>query len=151
MIFVPYNVPSSKNSKIHTRAGGVFSSKTVQKYLRQIGIISYSVSKKEVKEYKTRENVFRKNLENYFKNNFDFSKEVPCEIGIHFVRGSKHKFDFVNVCQIVLDLLTAHGMVPDDNMDFIIPIPLKKDNIWYSYNKTNPGFYITILNPLSNT
>lgn len=146
MIFIPYNVPSSKNSKIHTKSGGVFMSATVQKYLREIGIASFSSSKKIVKEYKTRPNQFRDATEKYFKDNFDFSQNIPCELGIHFVRGSRHKFDMYNIFQIVADLLVAHDIIPDDNMDCLIPIPMKIDNLWYSYDKLKPGIYLKIMN-----
>jgi hypothetical protein len=147
MMFVPFNVPSSKNSKIHTKSGSVFMSATVQKYLRLIGIQSYSASKKTVVEYKTRPNLFRLNTEAYMKANFDFSKGEPLELGIHFVRNSKHKFDFGNIQQIVADLLVAHRIIPDDNMDYMIPIPMKVNNLWYSYDKTNPGVYLEVINP----
>lgn len=122
-------------------------SATVQKYLRLIGIQSYSASKKTVVEYKTRPNLFRLHTEAYIKANFDFSKGEPLELGIHFVRNSKHKFDFVNICQVIFDLLTAHGIIPDDNMDCMIPIPVKINNLWYSYDKTSPGVYLEVLNP----
>jgi hypothetical protein len=146
-MFIPGNVPSSKNSKIHTRAGGVFMSATVQKYLREIGIVSFSSSKKTVKEYKNRKNLFKINTENEFKESFDFTKGDPCVLGIHFVRGTKHKFDMYNIFQIIADLLVAHNIIPDDNMDYLIPMPMKLDNRWYSYDKDNPGVILDILNP----
>lgn len=151
MIFIPGNTPSSKNSKIHTKTGGVFMSKTVQNYLKNAGIQSFSSSKKIVKEYKTKPNLFRNSTEVYFKTLFDFTKGEPCELGIHFVRGSKHKFDMYNIFQIIADLLVAHDIIPDDNMDCLVPIPLKIKGQWYSYDKNNPGVYLEILNPNKNS
>ena len=49
-LFIGTNVPSLKNSKIKT-SRGIFSSKTVGKYLRGLGIQSFSSSKKIVKGY----------------------------------------------------------------------------------------------------
>jgi 5'-3' exonuclease len=58
--FIPYNTPSSKNSRVNTGKGS-FHSPAVSKYLRKLGIAGYSVSKREVKEYKdkNRTNQFR--------------------------------------------------------------------------------------------
>ena len=68
MIFIPHNVASSKNSKINTSKGS-FISKTTKKYLRSLGIQSFSSSKKEVKLYKTIPLSFPvKELKNELKN-----------------------------------------------------------------------------------
>jgi chlorite dismutase len=141
MIFIPENVPSLKNSKIKT-SKGIFPSKTVKKYLQKLGIQKYSVSKKEVVGYATRENLFIKK----FKEN-NWKKPLnQAIIEFHFVRGSKHKFDFHNAVQILADLMVAHDLIEDDNMDYFIPFPMKKNNKWYSYDKKNPGVYIKIKN-----
>lgn len=137
MIFIKGNVPSLKNSKIKT-SKGIFPSKTVVNYLKELGIIHYSSGKKEVKCYKTKPNLFAEQ----FKNNVKPSTQVIIEF--HFVRNSKHKFDFNNATQIILDLLTAHDFIEDDNMDWVIPFPMKLNDKWYSYNKENPGVYINI-------
>ena len=54
LIFIPNNVPSLKNSKVKT-GRGIFSSPTVNKYLRALGIQSFSSSKKFVKGYVIKE------------------------------------------------------------------------------------------------
>lgn len=144
MIFIPGSIPSSKNSKVAT-AKGVFHSKTVGKFLREIGIASYSASRKEVKFYKTRKCMFP----------FDELKEMmsykqdgkPAMIGIHFVRKTKAKFDFHNICQILFDLMVAGDVIEDDNMECVLPFPLKYNGVWYSVNKDNPGVWITLMNP----
>lgn len=141
-IFLPYNVPSSKNSRINTSRGS-FPSATVSRYLRALGIQSYSASRKEVIEYKTRPNVFKSTLEDYFKDVNEI--EIPIKIGFHFIRGTRHKFDFHNAIQIIADLLTAHGFIEDDNMDYLIPFPLELEGKYYSYDKENPGVIIKIL------
>lgn len=140
-LFIQNNVPSLKNSKIKT-SRGIFSSKTVGKYLRSLGIQSYSSSKKLVKGYVTRENEFLK-TKDYFQQ---YLKDKPHLVGFHFVRNSKHKFDFNNATQILADLLVAHDIIDDDNMDNFIPCPLKINNSYYTYDKQNPGVYIKILN-----
>jgi len=57
-IFIPGNIPSLKNSKIMT-SKGLFSSKTVKKFLRSHGIQSYSSKDKIVKGYVKTPDTFR--------------------------------------------------------------------------------------------
>lgn len=140
MIFIPNNVPSLKNAKIHTKQG-VFSSKTVQKYLRSFGIKHYSSGRKTVDCYKTIPMTFPvKELKELFKD-----AQYPVEVGLHFVRGSRHRADFTNLNQILLDLFTAFDVIPDDNMDYILPRALKINDKFYSYDKDTPGVWVTII------
>lgn len=140
-IWLPYHVPSLKNSKIKS-SRGIFPSKTVKNYIKDLGIQSYSASKKMVVGYKTRPNEFE-NIRSEFEQRIE-GKEPPFEIGLHFVRKTKHKFDFNNASQIIADLLVAHDMIEDDNMDYFIPYAFKINNQFYSYDKENPGVYIEI-------
>lgn len=137
-IFVPLNTPSSKNSKVATTKG-VFHSKTVMKYLSALGVQHYSVSRKEVTEYKTKPNLFRLAFKDWVK------PEGQVKIGLHFVRDSRRKADFHNICQVVLDLMVAHNLIEDDSMDYILPFPMEKDGKYYSIDKDKPGVYIKIL------
>lgn len=136
MIFIPGDVPSSKNSKIKT-ASGVFNSKAVRKYLQNIGVKNFSSSKKTVEEYKTRPNLFRQSVGQYF-----YSSGYPVFVGFHFVRKTKMKFDFHNMCQIIADLLVAHDFIQDDDIEHFIPVPLKLHGQWWSYDKENPGVFL---------
>jgi hypothetical protein len=144
VIWIPGNVPSLKNSKVKT-SKGIFSSPSVNKYIRTLGIQSYSASKKVIKEYKDPKNpnIFRNIMDIYFPKKTDIIN--PLVLGFHFVRNSKHKFDFNNANQLICDLLVAHDYIEDDNMDYLIPMPFKIGNDWYSYNKENPGVYLKVL------
>ena len=142
LIFIPGNVPSSKNSRINTTKGS-FASKTVKSYLNSLGIQSYSSSKKLVKGYVNKPNLIESLREDFLKQTS--GKELPLEIGFHFIRDSKRKFDFHNIVQVVLDLMTAHDIIIDDNMDCVIPFALKIDGKFYSVNKENPGVWIKII------
>lgn len=136
MIFIPLNTPSSKNSKIKT-SKGLFHSKTVTKYLRALGIQSFSSSKKEIKLYKTIPLIFPvEELKELFLN-----VSPPIIIGFHFIRDSKRKADFHNLVQLPLDLMTAFEIIPDDNMDEIFPIPfsINETGQLYSVDKNNSG------------
>lgn len=136
LIFIEGNVPSLKNSKQFipsrtTKSGKVIRSmlipsKTVTKYLKAY-------------EYQYMDAATRKKFLTLQ------SESIPAIVGFHFVRGSRHKFDFGNACQIIQDLMVTHGWIDDDNMDFLIPIPFKMNDKWYTYNKLKPGVYIKII------
>jgi len=145
MVFIKGSIPSSKNSKVAT-SKGVFHSKTVGKFLREMGIQHYSVSRKEVTYYKTRPCAFPvKELKELVQHCGQSKIEYPVKFGIHFVRQTKSKFDFHNICQILFDLMVAFDIIEDDNMDCILPFPMQIDNKWYSVDKENPGAWIAIL------
>ena len=146
MIFIPNNIPSLKNSKIATTIGKapnkrviLLPSKTVKKYLKAMGIKKYS-AKGYVEEYATRENLFREAVGNFFDG-----CQKPVVVKFFFVRGSHHKFDIINAMQIICDLLVAHGYIEDDNADYLIPVPMRAEGKWYSYDKDNPGVYLKIV------
>ena len=142
MVFISGSIPSSKNSKVAT-SKGVFHSKTVTKWLREQGIQHYSVSKKEITYYKTRPCIFPvEQLSQLLSASHGIK---PVKIGIHFVRQTKAKFDFHNICQILFDLMVAFSIIEDDNMDCILPFPMQMNGAWYSVDKNTPGAYITIL------
>ena len=142
LIWIPFNTPALKNSKVKT-SRGIFSSPTVKKYLRKLGIQSYSSSKKIVKGYVNKPNLIENLREDFLKQ--IEGKELPLEIGFHFVRNSLRKWDFHNIVQAPLDLLTAHDIIIDDNIDCVVPFALKIDNKFYSVDKLNPGVWIKII------
>ena len=139
-VFIKGNVPSSKNSKVATKTG-LFHSKSVGKYLRSLGIMAYSVTRKTVTGYKTIQSTYPiQDLTSLFKGSVS-----PIKVGLHFVRKDKKHFDFHNISQIVFDLMVAHDIIEDDNMNCILPFPYMIDGAWYSIDKENPGVYISIL------
>jgi len=154
MIFIPGNIPSLKNSKVKT-ARGIFSSPTVNKFLRSIGIQKFNSRKKEVKGYvdPTRPNKFEALREEFAK--MKAGKDDPIVIGYHQVRNSKRLFDFSNSVEIVQDLMTAHDFIEDDNVKHVFPVPMSIDGQLidqdnprafplYSVDKENPGVYIKL-------
>jgi len=152
MIFIEGNVPSLKNSKVMTKKG-IFSSPTVSRWLRNLGIQSFSSSKKIVKGYvdKTRPNKIEE-LRSEF-NKMKVGIDDPILIGFHQVRNSKRLFDFSNSVEVIQDLFTAHDFIKDDNVKYIYPIPMtiegelaspeNRDKL-YSVDKNNPGVYIKL-------
>ena len=138
-IFIPGNVPSLKNSKIKTDKG-IFPSKTVVKYLRSLGIKSYSSSKKIITIYRKYPYKFGPIVEP-MRQELKTAKR-PHVVMFHFVRDSKRKFDFINAVQIIADLLVAADIILDDDMDNFIPYPWRRVGQWYSYDKDKPGVWL---------
>lgn len=48
-------------------------------------------------------------------------KPYPLRVAFKIYRKTKRRFDYVNIVQSLLDLMTKHGWIPDDNADIIIP------------------------------
>ena len=117
--FIPGNVPSSKNGRRWT--GKYFiSSKTVMKY-----------RKDTAKYYKQYAASFAKELSKH---------DLPVIVSFKFIRGTRHKFDYINPAQTVQDDMVKHGWIEDDNMTYIIPRFEA-----YKYDKENPGVEIKTL------
>lgn len=118
--FIPFNTPSSKNSKRWTG--------------------KMLINSKQVMNYKKATAVF------WVKHSKDFLKttknlEKPLKIGFYFIRDSKRKFDFVNLAQLPLDLMQEYGWIPDDCMTEVIPVFLG-----FEVDKEKAGVEISILN-----
>lgn len=118
-IFIPYNVPSSKNSKQWT-GKMLINSKTVMTYKKNTAgdYLRYKIP---------------------FKNLIK-DKEFPITVSFKFIRGSRHKFDYINPAQTVQDLMVKNGWIEDDNCTFMIPHFEP-----YEYDKENPGVIIKVL------
>ena len=122
-IFIPGNVPSSKNGRRWTGRYFIVSKQT-QRY--------YKNSKKYWIEHKKE---FKKLLKGK-----DSQNKAPYRITFKFVRKSRHKFDYINPAQTVQDQMVKYGWITDDNAEEMIPIFLE-----FEYNKDNPGVYINVL------
>ena len=86
---------------------------------------------------------YRKSTEVYFlQNRLKFKKMFnglpPFQVGLYFVRKSKHRFDYINACQILADIMVEAQWLVDDNADFFVPVFLG-----YETNKQKAGVYIT--------
>lgn len=128
-IFIPINVPSSKNSK-----------QFVYNYKSQRGFL---VNSNLTQQYIQKTTPLWMNYRQRFKQIIG-NKKKPLIIGFHLVRKTRQRFDFINSCQILQDLLVKHGIIPDDNMSEMFPVPFKKNGNWYSIDGKNPGVYIRV-------
>ena len=106
MIFIQGNTPSSKNSKqFVTLKNGktmLLNSKTVQKYIKE-----------SKGDWILNKNNFKKMIKD---------KEKPYKIELYFIRDSKRRFDYINVAQIIFDLMQEYGYIEDDDSQNIIPV-----------------------------
>lgn len=132
-VFIPGNVPSSKNSKIRARWGGVIVSKATQLWVKAARPV-----------FAAHKEAFIAALE---------GTHPPYRISFQFVRGTRHAFDYVNPLQTVQDMMTGgfslgqeseagikkRTWLPDDNADVLIPSFEP-----YTYDKNNPGVWITL-------
>ena len=119
-IYIPFNVPSSKNGKVSYTPGIVINSPATQRWRR--------VTKPYWIKYK----------EEFLNSIKDLPK--PHYLLLTFIRQSKHKFDYINPAQTVQDEMKTYGWIEDDNCDEIKPFFGD-----YIYDKVNPGVYIEIL------
>ena len=159
-IFIPYSCPSSKNSKEIVRQptklsecckGGLYKVGEVwtctnchrpaqRKYIPRL------VMSKLCMEY-------IKNTKKYWIENRELfhswikDRPKPYFIGIYAIRETAHKFDFINMCQILCDIMiynkegeeNAEWLI-DDNCDEIITVFLG-----YHKCQENPGVILTLL------
>ena len=118
-VFIPGNVPSSKNSNIWT---GKFlvKSKTTSRYIRQ-----------------TKDHWSNKNTISAFQS--ASSGKRPVLVTFLFIRGSKHKFDYINAAQIVQDLMVKNNWIENDNSELLLPVFES-----FKYDKKNPGVVISV-------
>ena len=120
MIFIRGNTPSSKNSKQWT-GKFLINSKTTREYI-----------KATKNEWLLNKNEFLEMLK---------GKEKTYKIELYFIRDSKRKFDYINVAQIVFDLMQEYEYIEND--DCINVVPIFKG---YRVDKANAGVEINILN-----
>lgn len=118
-IFIPGNVPSSKNSKQWTGKFLVHSKQT-REYINNTKLDYISNKEKFLEMIK--------------------DKEMPYKISFKFFRKSRRKFDYINPCQTVQDLMVKYDWIEDDNCLCMIPSFEE-----YVHDKENPGVIIKVL------
>lgn len=117
-------VPSSKNNKRWT-GKILISSKFTMKWRNNTSV--FFLQEKER---------FRKRIE---------SLSAPLYIEITFVRRTKARFDYINMCQAVFDAMVSHGWIEDDDANNVKPYFGD-----YIQNKKSPGVYIKVLSERPN-
>lgn len=114
------NVPSKKNSKIITKNKRVISSKLVQYYERWA-----------TPRLNEQLPIWQKMIQN---------KPLPLKVSFYFYRDSKRKWDFVNIVQVLADLMQQEGYLIDDDTKNFIPLYKGEEVV----SKKEAGVIITI-------
>lgn len=157
-IFIPGNVPSSKNSKeikliytgkssccnavynkIPQKGGKSMFFCTKCKQICRPGQRNILAKSDIAMEYESTRMVFFQNAKSFFIE-MSAKNKLPLMIGFFFIRDSKRNFDFNNATQILFDMMVAQNCLIDDSMDYAVPIPLG-----YLTGKTMPGVFLTVI------
>lgn len=101
------NVPSKKNSKQLTRNKRIISSKLVREYEKWALPLLQA-------QYTEWQDMIK-------------DKQAPLKVGFHFKRDSRRKWDFVNIIQVVADLMQDALYLSDDDTKHFIPIFLDEE------------------------
>lgn len=124
LIFIPGSVPSSKNGRQNFKGISLASKATLQ--------------------WRANTALFWNKFRSHFKKQCE-GKEFPLIVGMHFVRKTRHKWDFINPCETVQDEMTHKEWIEDDNTTIMYPVPLKVNDQLWSYDPKHPGVYIHVL------
>lgn len=126
--FIHGNVPSSKNSKtmVTVNRGGKEFTVPVQS----------AACRNYIKETKG----------SWIYNKVPFLNQVrplswPVSIEFTFIRETVARFDYINAAQILCDLMTHYGYIPDDEAAYIVPV----FNRTVFYSRTKPGVLLKII------
>ena len=120
-IFIKGNVASSKNGRRNFRKRSL-PSIACEKY--------YKISKEEWEDAENKKKFLA----------MCKGKTAPYTVEFTFVRDSKRRFDYINPCQTVQDLMVKQGWIEDDNSAYLKPCFGDAQ-----YDKVNPGVYIRVI------
>ena len=124
-IYIPGHVPSSKNSRMKTKYGKFIASPATQKWKKLAAPYIFEAKDKFLSLVQT--------------------LPKPYHIGFFFIRKTNHSFDWVNPLQTIQDEMVRMSLLDDDNMNEMIPHPLKINDKYYSVDKTHHGVLIKVL------
>lgn len=102
VLYIPLNVPSSKNSRVTIKETGKnLPSKLTQAYYKRTKV-QYQLYAKRFKEIVK-------------------GWEKPYDVGFFFIRADKRSFDWVGPLETVQDQMTKCKVIDDDSIHDIIP------------------------------
>lgn len=154
--YISGNTPSSKNNRVWT--GTFFVASDLTKKWRKITVNEWG--NKKVRVFKEWElETLGDEFRGYFSHEVLMDKkyewgggqrlvfqyalslsEPPIHLLMTFIRKSKHRFDYINLAQSILDEMVEHDWIPDDCTDYIIPYFAP-----YIYDRDNPGTLIHLI------
>ena len=113
------NVPSSKNSKVITKQGKIIPSKLTQDYVKW--------ALPQLQEQKEKWQTLTSTLQR------------PYKVGFKLFRDSARHYDFINIIQVLADLMVKAGYLEDDDTKHFIPFYLGEEIV---KDKELAGCYI---------
>lgn len=153
-IYIPYNVPALKNSKVikqmytgksmccnapYIKKGkGIFVCTKCNNFTR-LGTRPIITKSDAVAEFN------EKAAEILLINRPKFKKLIhginpPYHLAFYFIRNTKHEFDFDNAITTMLDLLVKMDYLKDDNANHVYTYPLG-----YKYNSEKAGVIMLLI------
>jgi hypothetical protein len=119
--FTGLNVPSSKNSKTWT-GKILIKSKLCQRYI------------------KWAEPLFKANKP-LWESQIQKVEQLPIKVEFYFYRDSKRHWDFINILQIIADIMQAEGYLENDDTTHFIPYYTGEEVV----KKDKAGFKMRII------
>lgn len=143
VVFIPGHVPSSKNSKQAFVEARTEEDYVDGKFVQKQKFIPRITDNEQTKRYR------QESKQHWIENQPGFlqaiaGKPKPYRLEFHFVRKTRHKWDFGNICQILLDMMQEYAWVDNDDTTTVLPYP-PESAPFFSYDKLNPGVYIRVL------
>ena len=140
-IYIKGNTPSQKNSKqiFQKRTGEKefcpkcrsFIKNKTRPFITSSELVKTFVKEKPAEFLKAKV-IFKRLIKNV---------EPPYTLGFFYIRKTKHRFDYGNAHEVILDQFTEYGFWSDDNTEFAEVIPLG-----FTYSKELAGVIIVVLN-----
>lgn len=127
MIFIPGNVPSKKNNR-WSHNGKIFNSDDYKIYIKNTQWLWAKARSQWQKEIQ--------------------GKELPLCVGLHFVRKTRHAFDYINPSETIQDLMQKYQWIFTDDCHNIITFPFRIDGHYFSHDPQKPGVYIKVFHHL---
>lgn len=114
-IYIAGNVASSKNGK---EIGFYFKKNVITGKNDKVNIL---VDSKVTQKYK------KETAGSWLQAKVKFLNQtrhlsLPLRIEFTFIRDSMRRFDFINACQVVADLMATNGYFPDDDSIHFVPV-----------------------------
>jgi len=131
-IYIPGNVPSSKNNRGLMRVSKVVKQSPMM-------VTGTLLPSPQTQDYKKNTKHHWERLAPVFKQMIGIRKP-PYTISFFFIHKMRNTWDFVNRSQICLDLMVEHGWLTDDDTTQVIP----DFSEGAAYDKNFPGVIIKI-------
>ena len=66
-------------------------------------------------------------------------RERPYNVALFFIRDSRRRFDYINIAQIIFDLMVDYSYLCDDSAEYVIPV-----FAGYAVDKEKSGVIISV-------